>query len=55
MVALARYAARDEDFNLASWDGEGYLTLTVARDPHHPRSPSVTGADREGQLALLPL
>ena len=55
MAALARWAAREEDFNLASWDGEGYLTIIVAREPRPPRGPRVTGADREGQLALLPL
>ena len=33
MAALARRAARGEDFSLASWDGAGYLRLTVARDP----------------------
>jgi len=55
MAALARYAAREEDFTLASWDGEGYLSLTVACEPRPPRGPRVTGADREGPLALLPL
>jgi hypothetical protein len=43
-----------EDFNLAEVDGSGMLTMTVARDPRQPRSPRVTGADHDGQLALLP-
>src|SRR5215813_6914502 len=30
------------------------LTVTVARDPRQPRGPHVTGANRDGQLALLP-
>jgi len=33
MVALAQWAAREEGFTLASCDGEGYLTLTVALGP----------------------
>ena len=37
MAALARWAARGEDFNLAYGDGAGYLTLTVARDPRQPQ------------------
>jgi hypothetical protein len=55
MVALARGAAREEDGNLVYGDGEGDLTLTVARDLRHFRSLQMTGADREGQRVLLPL
>jgi hypothetical protein len=44
-----------EDNKLVYEDGEGYLTLTVARDPCQPQGPQVTGADWEGQPALLPL
>ena len=44
-----------EDFNDAYWDGEGYLTITIARDPLRPRGPRVAGADENGQLRLFPL
>jgi len=43
-----------EDFNLAEVDGSGMRTMTVARDPRLPRGPRVTGADHDGQRALLP-
>ena len=50
----ARWVATWEDFNLAEVDGSGMLTLTIARDPRQPRGPRVTGADHDGQRALLP-
>ncbi len=43
-----------EDFNLAEVDSSGMLTIPVARDPRQPRGPRVTGANHDGQLALLP-
>ena len=51
---MTRWVATWEDVNLAEVDGSGMLTLTVARDPHQPRGPRVTGADHDGQRALLP-
>ena len=41
-----------KDFTLPEVDGSGYVTITVARDPLHPRGPRVTGADRDGQCSL---
>ena len=41
-----------KDFTLSEVDGSGYITITVARDPLHPRGPRVTGADRDGQCSL---
>jgi hypothetical protein len=43
-----------EDCNLVEVDGSGMLTMTIARDPRQPRGPRVTGADHDGQRALLP-
>ena len=47
--------ATSEDFNLPEGDGSSVLTVTVALDPRQTQSPRVTGADRGGPLALLPL
>ena len=41
-----------EDFTPPVVDGTGDVTITVARDPLHPRGPRVAGADRDGQCSL---
>ncbi len=41
-----------KDFTLPAVDGSGCVTITVARDPLHPRGPRVTGADCDGQCSL---
>ena len=41
-----------KDFTLPEVDGSGYITITVARDPLHPRGRRVTGTDRDGQYSL---
>jgi len=41
-----------KDFTLPAVDGSGSITVTVARDPLHPRGPRVTGAERDGQCSL---